>query len=855
MIALSLLCGSAPHPAHAADSPYLYRGYDGGETWFGPFDSGTATADAMDARVAKPSARESCIAAGEVFSKIHWTFLFPNPEPYWNAGNGDYVTSNFISQKGCHTGGANYSAGTTHTANAGIVYRYNCPAGSVFVNRACAEPVLPVPQGPMPCTPCDGNTMPYVGNPILVATGTKFQREVDSTAGAEASALSLERFYNGDPQFEDLIKPGQFGSRWRSRFDQRLTLSWKPLADLNTGFQCWKVVSTPGSPSVDIGNVFCVPPASTSASGLPVTVSMTREDGSVLYFSRQNLAWISKKDVNDVLTASYNADRSAVLGWVLTTALGDTTKRFDANGTLLSISARNGRTQKFTYGAGTTNDTSVARVPADAPVCSHVQSGAVLPAGTLVCVTDSYGQQLQFEHDSQGRISMVFDPANQQLVYGYDGPSAGCTIANTNNPACSANNLTSLMYPDGSQKVYWYNEATQINGGKTCLSRDASPGVGFGTLLHALTGITDENGVRYATWSYDCSGRATSSEHAGGVEKVTVSFQNSPARTIVTDALGAVRTYRFANTLGNLKSTGMDLSASANTPAASTTISYDGNGNVLSTTDFNGNLVTHAYDTLRNLEISRVVASGTPQARTTSTEWHPTFRLPTRIAEPKLRTTLVYDTSGNLLTRSLQATADDNGSQGFDAALIDGPRTWTYAYNSLGQMLSIAGPRTDLVERTVFAYDTQGNLATVTNAKGQVTRLTEYDANGRLLTMIDPNGAVTTMTYSPRGWLTRSTVQSTDGNDVATTRYGYDRAGQIKTVTFPDSSTIDYTYDNAHRLNAIADSVGNTIAYTLDTMGNRVKETAVDPGGVLTRSTARSYDVLNRLQKVTGAVQ
>ncbi|WP_141243631.1 DUF6531 domain-containing protein, partial [Pseudomonas indica] len=52
-----------------------------------------------------------------------------------------------------------------------------------------------------------------------------------------------------------------------------------------------------------------------------------------------------------------------------------------------------------------------------------------------------------------------------------------------------------------------------------------------------LTGITDERGIRYATWTYDDQGRAISSEHANGAEKVTLSY-NADGSTTVTNELG-----------------------------------------------------------------------------------------------------------------------------------------------------------------------------------------------------------------------------------------------------------------------------------------------------------------------------
>jgi YD repeat-containing protein len=295
--------------------------------------------------------------------------------------------------------------------------------------------------------------------------------------------------------------------------------------------------------------------------------------------------------------------------------------------------------------------------------------------------------------------------------------------------------------------------------------------------------------------------------------------------------------------------------AGAGSAEAARAINYDANGNVSSRqSDFNGNVDAYAYDLTRNLETSRTEASGTPQARTIRTQWHPTFRLPTRIAEPLRITTTPYDANGNLLSKSIQATSDANGVQGFGAALVGTPRIWSYTYNNVGQVLTATGPRTDVVDMTTYAYDAQGNLSTITNASGHVTTLSNYDANGRVGRIVDPNGMTTDLVYHARGWLTSKMVSGAGGG-AETTSYDYDGVGQMTKATMPDGSAVFYTYDAAHRLTNIADSLGNSMTYTLDAMGNRTKEQVKDPNGTLARQTTRVYDALNRLQTVTGGAQ
>ncbi|QBL24463.1 hypothetical protein C9I70_18125 [Pseudomonas aeruginosa] len=54
-------------------------------------------------------------------------------------------------------------------------------------------------------------------------------------------------------------------------------------------------------------------------------------------------------------------------------------------------------------------------------------------------------------------------------------------------------------------------------------------------------------------------------------------------------------------------------------------------------------------------------------------------------------------------------------------------RAWSYSYNALGLIERADGPRTDVQDVTLYAYDSRGNLTQVTNALGQVTRLGDYD--------------------------------------------------------------------------------------------------------------------------------
>ena len=137
---------------------------------------------------------------------------------------------------------------------------------------------------------------------------------------------------------------------------------------------------------------------------------------------------------------------------------------------------------------------------------------------------------------------------------------------------------------------------------------------------------------------------------------------------------------------------------------------FNATGSATPRTDPNDHQTIHIYDLTRNLEISRtegLAASGspTPRTRTISTEWHPTFALPTRVAEPLRITTSVYDSDGTqcgargaLCSKTIQPTTDPNGSQGFAATPTGTARTWSYTYDAGGQVLTIEGPRAGVAD-------------------------------------------------------------------------------------------------------------------------------------------------------------
>jgi RHS repeat-associated protein len=409
------------------------------------------------------------------------------------------------------------------------------------------------------------------------------------------------------------------------------------------------------------------------------------------------------------------------------------------------------------------------------------------------------------------------------------------------------NNLVSVTYPDSTPA------ALTDNPKKTYVYNESSNTANFGK-PNLLTGVIDENGVRFATYKYDSQGRAISTEHAGGVEKYSLNFNANGYQTSVTDPRGTIRTTNFTTVLGVIKTTGSDQPAGVGCAASASNISYDANGNLASRTDFNGNLSCYAYDLSRNLETVRVegllagsvcpanLSVYTPAAgssiRKITTQWHTTYRLPTQIDQAGQRSSFSYDANGNLLSKTVTDTATGQS------------RSWTYSYNSLGQILSENGPRNDVIDLTSYSYYSDstadykpGDLRSIRNALGHTTTFTAYDGNGRLLSLTDPNGLLIGFRYDPRGRLIQKTV---DGH---ASHYTYDKVGNLTQTTTAAGVTHTFTYDAVHRLTDITDALGGNIHYTLDAMGNRIQEDIQDEQGNLVKTRSRVFDALSRLQQ------
>lgn len=224
-----------------------------------------------------------------------------------------------------------------------------------------------------------------------------------------------------------------------------------------------------------------------------------RPDGKSFTYSYNpsTNSWTTDSDTKSVLTQlSQNS------GWQFFDNQTDETETYNVTGKLIQILSRSGYIRTLAYGDGVNS----------------------APIGALFSVTDSFGRKIQFGYDAVGRISQVITPDSGLIKYTYTTDAIGM--------------LSSVLYPDNKVLQYIYNESDKVPSQFT--------------FSNSLTGIVDENSNRFASFRYDTSNRAISSEHDIIVGGVPVPVQShvftygEDGSTTVVNAANTVQAFYFS---------------------------------------------------------------------------------------------------------------------------------------------------------------------------------------------------------------------------------------------------------------------------------------------------------------------
>jgi len=722
-------------------------------------------------------------------------------------------------------------------------------------------PYQPDPAG-NPCSTCD---RPGAGDPIEIGTGNMFLRETDFVSADKR--LQFSRVYNSNSSYNSL---STVGNGWQGELDARRILRMDALppsppagyfetssvygsasdacvtgwTEIVAGGPSGKadpkwdgVTATyDGAGHCNLSNGQSVPVLGTDTSIGVVRspdiaqrgITIRRGEGMQYFFyCSQGVCRSSNSNVKFTMTLDTS-------GYTILDDNGNS-EHYDYLGFLSTITYKDGYQQSFVYN----NDNNGV--------------GYLTPFGTPTSITDNRGRSITFGYDTYGMLSAVSTPDGATISYNHDAQGR----------------LTTVTNPTGT-RTYQYGTTPDT----------------YNTNL--LTGLIDENNNTLTTWSYDSSGRATNSAQMVGfnpVNAVKIDYNVDGTRK-VTDALGMQRTYAFQNPFGFPQVTSISGPFCSDCRAGAFT-TYDGNGFLATSKDWNGNTTQYTFDPNSGLPTQSVEGQGTSVQRTTNTQWDAVLRNPLEKTVLNASNALVakvdwqYNASGEPLARC----AEDPSVTGATSYVCTntgtvpaGVRRWTYAYCTavdttqcplIGLLLTVADPLNNVTTYAYYMSDAgscasapttcphrKGDLLSVKNALNQVTTVSSYDGAGRPLALIDANNVETDLQYNARGWLTQTAKRATNGTSGSGDQiigYGYDNTGNLARITRPDGSYFGFTYDAAHRLTDIADNLGDTIHYTLDAAGNRTREDTKDPSGSLKRSVVRQFNALGQLAKTINA--
>lgn len=557
----------------------------------------------------------------------------------------------------------------------------------------------------------------------------------------------------------------------------------------------------------------------------------------------------------------------------MTDANGNTTTYdYDGNGYLTSVTDALGNTNTYTYDV-VGNQTSVTDALGNTNAYTYDSMGRVTsvtdPQGgvttyTYDCCgladeTDANGNTTQYEYDAYGRLVKEINAEGGVTRYTYDSLGNLTKMTDANNKPTTyeydrLNRLTKITDPLGHSTQYSYDATgnriseTNANGNTTTYQYDPLGRVIKTTcpLGYATTYNYDANGNLIS--ETDAKGNQTQHEYdaLGRPTKVIDALGNVAERTYdgigntasETDASGRL-TYFEYDAVGRIVKEIRKVADNSPTPDGDDSVSqyaYDGNGNLTSFTDPNGNTTNRSYDAL-----DRLTSETNPEGETTAFEYdavgnrtkvtmpsgnevvttYDNMNRPAQISDSLgIIETSTYDPLG----RRIQIT-DGNGNTKqfvYDAAgrmiqrVFPDGTIWSYNYDAAGKVVEKINSAGQKVQLT---YNAAGLKTSVTDALGN-TYAAAFDRVGNLISLTDPNGNTTTYEYDALNRRTKITYADGWG-----TTYAYDGEGRLISRTDPDGNTTSYEYDDLGLLIKRDFPGANDDVYTYDSRGNLLTAT------------------------------
>ena len=400
----------------------------------------------------------------------------------------------------------------------------------------------------------------------------------------------------------------------------------------------------------------------------------------------------------------------------------------------------------------------------------------------------------------------------------------------------NVHNAVSLPRPASASGARQGNAASSRHPAATAAAEVTAEATTPAVTSAAAKATSAPTAVCRQTWTYDSEGNVLTQVDRRGIT--------------------TVNTYDRENRLRTQAKAGLLLQ----------TRDYDADGNLRQQTDALGRLSVFTVDKANRK--TREDRAGLASEQWTYT---PLGDVATHTDADGRTTTNTYTPRRFLASESLAGETSQYTYDGAGHRLTherpNGPAsTWTYAYDSAGNLASVTDPDE---HATAFGYDANNNRTRVTDANDHVTtfaydernRLSgktypggdswnwRYDGDNNRIRSEAPNGRVAETEFDALNRATRTTYLGAPAGEIQSTAFAYDGNGNVRTITETSSAgtrieTRDY--DDFDRLVHAVDGDNRSLHYAYDDVGNRTRLT--DPDG---NDTVWTYNALNQNTRVT----
>lgn len=501
-------------------------------------------------------------------------------------------------------------------------------------------------------------------------------------------------------------------------------------------------------------------------------------------------------------------------------------------------------------------------------------------------VTDVLGTTTSYTYDDHGNKvteSVQHAHGTLQRAWSYASPgSFGRPIKDRLRTATDARNIVTTFAYDGRGNLTGserggVSEQYGVDGNGDRSSHTNGRGDIVRYTYDAwgnVTGEADALGTR-RTMTYDARGRLlTEADGKGNTTRHEYDALDRRIRTTLAAVGGtsAQRSTQYVDaqrkrieTDENQNSTEIDLDgmgrevAVKNALNKTRSMTYDRNGNLLTSTDFRGNTTTNVYDSANRLERSTqpegrvsvfthdalgnvltqtVSRGGSAEIRRSEFRYEHPLNLRTHErhqidAGQWSETVTAYDGNGNPTS-----VTDANGhatTRTYDnrdrLERVDAPETRSLVYvHDNADNVTRETLNTSPAQVRQWSHDARGRERTRVDGAG-ATWTSEYDLADNLVRFIDPNGKAWNYDYDARN--RRTGERGPETGQVNT--YAHDGVGNVTREVTADGRELDHTYDDLHRREQSVDQLGTVQQLGYDDDGNVTRST--DAEGRVTTST------------------